>query len=334
MRQQPGKEYLIPCCVTSRDGGLLPIHNHSDNDLEFAPGQLLTRGQPCIPAAPSDAVSVLPVRACTFAQFQLDDIRNQVGPHVTDDQLLQVLHLLNEFRECFAENMTELGKTSIAEMRIDLHDDEPVTFRPYRITYPERAAVRGIVEDLLENGIIQNSQSPYASPILLVKKKTGEYRMCVDFRAINRKTVKSTYPLPRVDDYLERVQGSRFFTTLDLASGYHQIKMAEDSIPKTAFVTPDGHYEYLRMPFGLVNAPFVFQRAVNTVLGNLRFTTAMAYLDYILLPTVTFEEGMTALREVLALFREAGMTFRLSKCQLFHEKLEYLGHELSTAGVQ
>jgi hypothetical protein len=130
------------------------------------------------------------------------------------------------------------------------------------------------------------------------------------------------------------MHGSQYFTTLDLASGYHQIKMAEDSIAKTAFITPDGHYEYLRMPFGLVNAPAVFQRAINSVLGKLRYHTAMAYLDDILLPSTTFMMGLHTLREVFVLFRQAGMTFRLTKCRFFHEQLEYLGHEISVKGVR
>jgi hypothetical protein len=139
--------------------------------------------------------------------------------------------------------------------------------------------------------------------------------MCVDYRSFNAKTVKDRYPLPRVDDYIERMTGCQYFTTLDLASGYHQIKMAEDSISKTAFTTPDGQYEYLRMPFGLVNAPAVFQRAINSILGKLRHHTAMAYLDDILLPSTNFSTGLHTLREVFALFRQAEMTFRLSKCQ-------------------
>jgi hypothetical protein len=115
--------------------------------------------------------------------------------------------------------------------------------------------------------------------------------------------------IDRVDDYIERMTGCQYFTTLDLASGYHQINMAKDSIPKTAFITPDGHYEYFRMAFGLVNAPAVFQRAINSILGKISHHTAMAYLDDILLPSTNFSTGLHTLREVFALFRQAGMTF-------------------------
>ena len=130
------------------------------------------------------------------------------------------------------------------------------------------------------------------------------------------------------------MRNSTYFTTVDLAHGYHQVKVADDSIPKTAFITPDGHYEYLRMPFGLANAPAVFQRAINSILGQMRFKTAFAYLDDILIPSQTFTKGLESLREVLSLFRNAGMTFRLTKCHFFYDKLEYLGHELSCRGVQ
>jgi hypothetical protein len=129
---------------------------------------------------------------------------------------------------------------------------------------------------------------------------------CVDYRSLNTKTVKDRYPLPRVDDYIERMIGCQYFTTLDLVSGYHQIKMAEDSISKTAFITPDGHYEYLCMPFGLVNAPALFQRAINSILGRLRHHIAMAYLDDILLPSTNFSTGLSTLRKVFNCFGRLG----------------------------
>jgi hypothetical protein len=250
------------------------------------------------------------------------------------EQQGEVLQLINEFRDCFAVSTKELGNANVKGMQITLQDDIPVSYRPYRLAYSERNVVRGIVQDLLNNGIIRDSGSPYSSPILLVKKKSGEYRLCVDYRSLNAKTIKDRYPLPRVDDYLEKMYDSQYFTTLDLASGYDQIKVAEDSISKTAFVTPDGHYEYLRMPFGLVNAPAAFQRTINSILGKLRHHPAMAHLYDILIPSTTFSMGLSALREVFELFRQDGMTFRLSKCRFFFGQLEYLGHELSAKGIR
>jgi hypothetical protein len=332
-RQQPGHEYSIPRCITTANG-IVTIRNLAEEDLQITTAQLLARGTPCTREDPGDEVSVFSIQAKERLPFQLADILGLIGPELEEARQKEILGLINEFRNCFALDTTELGKSSTTEMHIRLLDDEPVTFRPYRLAYWERAAVREIIQDLLSNGIVRESESPYSSPIILVKKKSGEHRMCVDYRSLNAKTVKDRYPLPRIDDHLEEMVGCRYFTTLDLASGYHQIKMADDSIGKTAFVTPDGHYEFLRMPFGLVNAPAVFQRAINSILGQLRHHDAMAYLDDVLLPSVDFQKGLEKLRGIFALFQQAGMTFNLSKCRFLHTRLEYLGHEISARGIR
>jgi hypothetical protein len=147
--------------------------------------------------------------------LQLADIKDQLGPELQEDQQDEILKLKNEFQDCFALDTRELGKTNVTDMHIRLHDDVPVTYRPYRLAYSER----NVVQDLMDNGIVRESESPYSSPILLVKKKSGEYRMCVNYRSLNAKTVKDRYPLPRVEDYLEKMHDSLYFTTLDLASG-------------------------------------------------------------------------------------------------------------------
>ncbi|KAL0894100.1 hypothetical protein ABMA27_014144 [Loxostege sticticalis] len=132
----------------------------------------------------------------------------------------------------------------------------------------EKLATREIVDELLKNDIIQESNSPYASPVLLVDKPSGEKRMCVDYRSLNKITVKEKYPMPIVEDLIDKLKGCKYYTSLDLKSGYYQINVHKDSIAKTAFITPDGHYEFRRMPFGLCNGPSVFQRLMNTVLDN------------------------------------------------------------------
>lgn len=190
------------------------------------------------------------------------------------------------------------------------------------------------MQELLDNGIIRESDSPYASPILLVKKKTGDYRMCVDFRKLNAITVKDKYPLPLIDDQIDKLKGQRYFTTLDLASGYYQVPLTDEAIPKTAFVTPDGHYEFLRMPFGLTNAPAVFQRMVNKALGTLKDTIAFPYMDDIIIPSKTVEEGLQRLRQVLTALRKNNLTLILSKCTFLETTVEYLGREISEKGVR
>lgn len=257
-----------------------------------------------------------------------------VGPSVNSHQMLCLLDLLNTYRDCFALDTSELGISNVSEMHIKLNDQSPVAYKPYRLSYKEREIVRGLINELLESKIIQESNSSYASPIVLVRKKNGEYRLCIDYRALNKKTVKDSYPMPVIDDQLDRLNGKRFFTSLDLKSGYYQIPVAESSRHLTAFVTPDGHYEYTRMPFGLVNAPAVFQHMINKTLGKDRYELAMPYMDDILSPATTIEDGLDKLKKILDALRQAGLTLNLQKCHFFENTLEYLGFEVSDQGLR
>jgi hypothetical protein len=158
--------------------------------------------------------------------------------------------------------------------------------------------------------------------------------MCVDFRELNAYTIKDKYPMPRIDDRLDRLGRGVFFTSLDLASGFHQIPIHSNSIHKTGFVTPDGHFEFLRMPFGLANAPAVFQRAINDALGELKYTVAVVYMDDILIPSTTIEQGLLYLEKVLEALRVAGFSLNLSKCKFLQAEIEYLGRHISSAGIR
>lgn len=188
------------------------------------------------------------------------------GPHIVSEHVGDITiqqkealeALVGKFTNCFSTQEGDLGITHLGEMTIQLTSNKPICYRPYRLAIAERPTVRNKVEQLLASGVIQESNSDYASPIILVPKKNGEVRLCVDYRALNRITVKDRYPLPVIDDLLDRLAGTKYFTTLDMASDYHQVPMHSNSIHKTAFVTPDGHYEYMRVPFGLANAPSCF----------------------------------------------------------------------------
>jgi hypothetical protein len=158
--------------------------------------------------------------------------------------------------------------------------------------------------------------------------------LCVDFRALNRITIKDRYPLPLVNDQLDRLGKVKYYTILDMAARFHQIPIAEDSISKTGFVTPDGHYQYLKMPFGLSNALAVFQRAVNQALGSLKDTRALVYLDDILIPSSTVEKGLESLRLVLVALSAAGFFLNFKKCRFFELQIEYLGHSVGSEGIR
>ena len=186
-----------------------------------------------------------------------------------------------------------------------------------------------MLQTMLEQGVIQTSFSPWAAPIVLVKKKDGTTRFCVDYRKLNDVTKKDAYPLPRIDDTLDALSGAKIFSTLDLASGYWQVEMDPNDREKSAFVTHQGLYEFNVMPFGLCNAPSTFRRLMEYVLAGLQWSTCLIYLDDIIIYGRDFEEHLTRLREVFVRLRDAGLKLRPPKCYFLRREVEYLGHVIS-----
>lgn len=331
-RTNPEQEYHLHsgCYKVENSKGVVYVTALSNSALEFRANALIAR------AKVATQYKCLKVHTQTNdpVYSELDRAEIKAGDGLDTHTQDRLYKLLQQYRNCFAQDLRELGCTHETEIKIDLHDNSPVFYRPYRMSYSEREKVREIVEDLLQNDIIQESESNYASPILLVRKKNGEQRLCVDFRALNNKTTKDKYPLPLIEDQMSILSGNKYFTTLDLASGYYQIPVAENSKHLTAFVTPDGHFEFKRMPFGLANAPAVFQRLINKILGARRFTFALAYMDDLLVPSTSIDEGFERLEEVLELLQQAGLTLKLPKCSFFNTEIEYLGYEISSSGIR
>lgn len=243
-------------------------------------------------------------------------------------------NLLNKYSMCFAAATNELGLASGIEMDIKLMSNVPVFSKPYRLPEPHRKFVRDKVNELIQAGVVRPSNSSYASPVVLVKKKSGDYRMCIDYRKLNSITVKDKYPLPHIEDQLGRLANMRYFCCLDLAQGYYQMPLSDESMEKTAFVTPDGQFEFVRVPFGLTNAPSMFQRLINNTLGELRHDKVLAYMDDILIPSNTIDDGLDLLNTVLQLFKNANLKLNLSKCNFFSTSIEYLGYEVSLDGIR
>lgn len=256
-----------------------------------------------------------------------------VNINMTETENANFRELLNEFSDSFATNLAELGCAKTAEMSITLTNDTPINCRPYRIPFAKQQSLNAMIDELLELKIIRRSTSPFASPIVIVKKQNGEDRLCVDYRQLNAVTVKQPYPMPVVEEQLASLAGNAIFTSLDLVAGYHQIPIVETSKSYTAFVTHEGHYEFNRMPFGLVNAPSVFQTAINSVIQQLGRGEAVAYLDDVIIPSVDVDEGIRCLRKFLTALKLAGFTLRLSKCKFLADEVTFLGHRFNKDGM-
>ncbi|CAN2388629.1 Reverse transcriptase (RNA-dependent DNA polymerase), partial [Pristimantis euphronides] len=187
---------------------------------------------------------------------------------------------------------------------------------------------------MLQAGIVRESQSPWAAPMVIVKKKDGSLRFCVDYRRLNACTVRDSYPLPWIEESLMALGKAKYFSSLDLASGYWQVPMSEKDREKTAFILPMGLYEFDRMPFGLNNAPGTFQRLMERCLGDFNFEFTLIYLDDIVVYSATFEDHLQKLGQVFKRLKENGLKLKPSKCRLLQREIDYLGHRISEKGIQ
>ena len=232
---------------------------------------------------------------------------------LTDAQQTQLRSLVAEYRDIFALSPEELGRTGLVKHRIYTGDHQPIRQQPYRVSDTQHGIIEEHFTDMLNRGIIQPSVSPWSSPIILVKKKDGTDRFVVDFRRLNSVTRKDSYHLPRIDDALDALNGTKYFSTMNLLSGYWQVEMSPESREHTAFITYGGLNEFLVVPFGLTNAPSTYQRLMECVLRNLTYKICLIYLDDILVYSKTFEEHLSHLRQVFDRLRHANLRLKPSK---------------------
>ena len=260
-------------------------------------------------AGNSDALCVAAISA-TPDKTEEDQVLDALGVDSTKlppTELDQLRALVQEYTDLFALSTAELGQTSVVTHSINTGDHPPVRQPPHRIPFALRERVCQLSDDMLNQGIIEPSGSPWASPVVLVAKKDGSTRFCVDYRKLNSITKLDVYPLPRIDDSLDLLANTQYFTSLDLMSGYWQVGMAGDSQEKTAFTTHRGLYELKVMPFGLCNAPATFQRLMEGVLSDLVQKKCLIYLHDILVIGQTFTEHLSNLQEVFERLRDAGL---------------------------
>ena len=270
-------------------------------------------------------------------QLEEDDTPEERRPTIPQDltrkQKLELERLIEKYKDVFSKKNGKIGKSSLIQHEI--HTRGAPIRQPYRRQNPYvRQMEQEQVEEMLEQGVVRPSTSPWASPVVMVKKKDGSMRFCVDYRKLNSVTEKDAYPLPRIDDTLESLYGACYFSTLDLKSGYWQVPVKEEHKKKTAFRTSAGRlYEWNRLPFGLCNAPATFSRLMDHVLTGLSWEICLFYLDDIIVFSRTWEEHLVRLEAVFKRLVEQGLTLGASKCKLAAKEVEFLGHIVSKEGL-
>ncbi|WOH01704.1 hypothetical protein DCAR_0521089 [Daucus carota subsp. sativus] len=259
--------------------------------------------------------------------------------HMVDSSIEQTklddVSVAREFPDVFPEDLDGLPPHREVEFSIDLIPGaQPISKAPYRMAPLELQELKEQLQELLDKGFIRPSVSPWGAPVLFVKKKDGSMRLCIDYRELNRITVKNRYPLPRIDDLFDQLQGAKYFSKIDLRSGYHQLRVKASDIPKTAFRTRYGHYEFLVMSFGLTNAPAVFMDLMNRVFKDFLDKFVIVFIDDILVYSKTKEEHEEHLRVVLETLREHKLYAKYKKCEFWLDQVAFLGHIVSADGIK
>lgn len=282
-------------------------------------------------------------------QFELnnfDEIPNQCidlskfrTDHLNSEEKLVISNLIKEYSDIFYQEDSPLTFTNRIKHQIKTTDEIPVYSRPYRYPFIYKNEVQKQIKKMLDSKIIRPSNSPWSSPIWVIPKKLDasgkqKWRVVIDYRQLNSKTIDDKYPLPNITDLLDKLGRCQYFTTLDLASGFHQIEMDEKDTEKTAFTTENGHWEFLRMPFGLKGAPATFQRVMDNILRGIQNEQCLVYLDDIIVFSTSLQEHIERLKNVFQRLRESNFKIQLDKSEFLRKEVAYLGHVVTPEGVR
>ena len=264
----------------------------------------------------------------------LRPLLDNVHEDLTDSEFDDLCDLLIRYQDVFLQPNGPLGRTDLVKHPINTGDHLPIKQPLRRAPYVQQKLIEDEVDKMMEAGVIEPSESPWSSPVVLVRKKDGSQRFCVDYRKLNNVTRRDAYPLPRIDESFDTLAGTKYFTTLDLASGYWQVEMEEADKPKTAFSTRSGLYQFRVMPFGLSTAPATFERLMEIVMRGVQWKRCLVYLDDVICIGRTAGEALENLACVLERLRRAGLKLKPGKCELFRKQVNFLGHVVSERGIE
>ncbi|UYV73599.1 K02A2.6-like [Cordylochernes scorpioides] len=332
-----------PDCVR-RTGLLIPSVHVSETVSEIFIDVINTRNEPvrlvansCLLRSGGEIANVSflseQVGYSTTATCKYEPQKFDINPELSDSEKIDVLDVLYRNRELFSEEWNKAADIEPYHIKLKANT-EPIRQKAYRRSPKERDIIEEQVKEMCEKGVIRKSTSPWASPVVLVKKSDGSYRFCVDYRKVNNVTEKFSYPLLDITDCLDRLAGMKYFSHTDFVSGYWQCPLDETSKPITAFTTGNGLYEFQVLPFGLTGAPGHFERIMDTLLAELKWSECMVYLDDIIVYGRDIREHNVRLTNVLECFRGAGLSLKPSKCRFAYQKLPILGHVVSENGVE
>jgi hypothetical protein len=255
------------------------------------------------------------------------------GCKLKKGQMPRLQLLLRKYNNVFSKTPNDRGFTDLVEHCIDTGNAHPIKQAPRRVPFHLRDELEEQVNDMLKDGVVEPSSGPWSSPVVLVKKKSGAFRFCVDYRKLNAVTRKDAHPLPRIDDSLASMSGAAYFSNLDLTSGYWQVPVNKDHRDKTAFSVGTNLYRFKRLPFGLCNAPPLFQRLMELAFAGMSWKVMLTYLDDLAIFTKTFDEHLEVLEEVFTRLQKAGLKLQPSKCHLCRDQIIFLGHHVCQEGI-
>jgi hypothetical protein len=331
------KLLLAPMITTEKEETIAAVINLSDKETKLYPNTYLGPGQSAYdnPRKPTKCCANVKESGSAELPEYLQDLFDKSRVHLTESQTQALKQLLIRYQHCFAKDSCDLSPNRGADFSINTADAQPIRQRPRRQPFGKREAEKAEIDKMLKSNIIEPSNSAWASPVVLITKKDGSVRFCVDYRKLNEVTVKDSYPLPRIDDCLDALAGAKWFGTMDLLSGYWQLGLkTEEDRQKTAFCSSWGLYQFTVLSFGLTNAPSAFTRKMEQCLSGLQWTEAVVFMDDTIVPSTTFEEGLTRLEHVWKRFEAHGLKMKPSKCLFFQREIKFLGHIVAHDGVR